>query len=254
MKALRNLMVLAALCTPLAVSAAETADAAVAGLIVSLKDAGSAAGQGPDGGAIASLFERLLPHLARPSRQMADSMLRAWRAARLHDDAARKAFGATLEKEEGYTSAEGALTFFVAFATPLAMLRRGSVGEIVERANAGDDALYRVRWVSAAGAERDRAEESIIAVKEGADWKLLVPAFGSLTFGNETRDGRSENYSEREKKAWTAGAMRAEGEATQRKIDSLAAQFDSMTQDVKAGRFSTPKAYVDAIAQRAQKM
>ena len=254
MKALRTVVMLAVLCVPFAASAAATADAALAGLIASLNRAGSPAGQEPDGRALTSLLERLLPHLAGPSRQMVEAMLRAARAARLHDDIARKAFGAALEKEDGYTPAEGALASFIAFATPLAILRQDSSAEIVERGRAGDDALYRVRWLSAAGAERERAEESFIAVKEAEGWKLLVPGFGSITFGNSTRGGQSENYFERQKKAWTAGAMREEGEGTRRRVEALAGLFDSMTQDVKAGRFRTPKAYVDAIAERAQKM
>lgn len=216
MKALRYVLILAVLSVPLAASAAATADAALAGLIVSLKGAGAPAGQQADGGAITSLLERLLPHLAGPSRQMVESMLRAARAARLHDDTARKAFGAALEKEDGYTPAEGALASFIALATPLAILRQDSSAEIVERGRAGDDALYRVRWLSAAGTEIERAEESLIAVKEADGWKLLLPGFGSITFGNHTRGGQSENSFERAKKAWTAGAMREESEATRR--------------------------------------
>src|SRR5215216_1405940 len=105
MNTLRKLFLLVALLLPLVANAAESADEAVAGLIASLKDAGSRPGPQPDASAVVPLLERLLPHLAAPSRPMVESMVRASRAAREHDEAAREAFGAALQKEEGYMPA-----------------------------------------------------------------------------------------------------------------------------------------------------
>lgn len=254
MKTLRAVAMLALLCVPLAAAAAASADEAVAGLIASLKGAGARPGSQADAASAISLLERLRPHLTGSSQRMVESMLRAAQAARLHDETARKAFGPALARQAGYVPAAAALGQFIAFALPLATLTQGSAAEIAERSSAGDDLLYRVRWIANAGGERERVEEIFIAVREAGSWKLLVPGFGSSTFGSQTRGGVTENYMEREKRPWSAAAMRGENEAAQRKIEDLAGLFDSMTGEVKAGRFRTPKAYVDAIAARAQRM
>ena len=254
MRALRLLAVLAVLGFPLAASPAATADEAVAALIASLKDAGRTAAQQPDPRAVASLLERLLPHLAGPSQRMAEALVRASRLAHEHDQLARKAFGPALDKEDGYMPAEGSVAQFAAFVTPLASLRQGASAEIVERSATGEAAAYRVRWLSTAGAERERIEEAFIAVNEGGRWKLLVPGFGEVRFGYHTSGGQTENYVERPKKAWTGDAMRAENAATERRVEGLARLIESMSAEVKAGRFPNPRAYVEEIAARAQKM
>lgn len=196
---------------------------------------------------LVALFEAIAPHLADTSRETVDGFLAVVPEVRAHDQLAKKTFGAALEKAEDYVPAEEALSMMT-MGTVLSQIPPGAKAEVLKQPEKSPtEAAFRLRWSKADSGETQTFEETVVAVQEGAGWKVLVPLSATVEFGSHTTPDKREDYVRRGQQEWDAAAVRSDNQAALKELQGFRAKVARLTQDLKAGKCRRVEDYLKAV-------
>src|SRR5205823_11795138 len=112
--------------------------------------------------------------------------------------------------------------------------------EVVKReARAPGEVVLRVRWSKPRALGTALVEETLVAVKEGGGWKVLMPGSGDVDYSpaGGTRAVR------RKDRAWTAEAVRKHNEATRKDAREVRGHLELLTRQVEEGKFPDVASY-----------
>lgn len=203
----------------------------------------------PTAADLAALLKDIAPHLADSSRESVDCYLAAVPEAQDHDRLARKTFGAALEKAEDYSSAEEALAMAMSMATVLSRIPPGAKAEIVKQVEkSAAEKVFRLCWRKGdpQKTQSQSVEETIVAVRDGAGWQVLIPLSRAITVGSRGIEGKEEEYSIRKQENWDAAAVRASDQEAAKWLQAFRTKTRRLTEDLKRGKYPRVEASLTA--------
>lgn len=197
---------------------------------------------------LAALLRPLLPGLAAPSREALECFLAVVPEVQEHDRLARNTFGTALEKADGYGTAEDSLAMMMSFTTVLSAIPPGANAGVVRQVRtSATEVMFRLRWSKSEPRLTQVVEETVVAVQEGREWKVLLPLSGTINSAGQTKDGHEQEITCRKQEAWDAAAVRKSDQEALNTLKAFRATIARLTQDLKDGHFQNVEAYLAAV-------
>ena len=228
--------------------AASTPAGAVEALIQAVKPI-EANDREPTAADLVAFLQAIAPHLADSSRETVECFLAAVPEARDHDRMAQKTFGESLAKAEGYHPSENGLAMAMSFSTLLARIPPGAKAEIVKQAEkSATEVMFRLRWRKGdpQKTSSELIEETVVAVRDGAGWKVLIPLSGTISVGTRYPESREEEYSIRKQEDWDAAAVRQSNQKAMELLRAIRTKTARVTEGLKTGKYPSVDAYLAA--------
>ena len=193
---------------------------------------------------LAARCKALKPLLSESSQEVLNAYIDFAATAKAHDVVARKHFGKNLDKAQDYMPAATIALRMTLASTLLGQTPEGKTEVIRKTEKTATEVVFELCWRVGERDATATVNETLVAVKEKAGWKILQPTrrvpFGLGMLGDQPPKAEPPEV-------WGAEKVRKSNKQMIQTLKAMSGGVERLTGEVEAGKYRKANKYVQAV-------